>query len=465
MTVETAPVDPGLQSLEALESGYQGLPPWYDSPRIRPLITLAGQAVFSGTTFVSGAIVARTTSPEQFGIYSLVFIALAWALSMQGALVTTPYTFARRALDHSGQREYAGTVIWSQLAFASVATALLAGAAGIAHLSRDPATSAFVPVLLVVGVVSGVCLLRECCRQIAFGHEAYASVVALDTSVAVVQLGGLAIIGYLHVMSAVSAFIVIGAATVLPTCVWLWIHRELFDLRHPTLRGHAAQSWQFGKWIVAGVLLHALAKDTFPWILSILHGTRAAGTLAAAFGVAFLVNPILTATTNMLGPLFARRLADDGPAALHALVMRYTRLAILLAALYGGVLMIAGTWLTTLIYGPQYAESGRVAGWLALGIAASVVTLPIGVGLYAMRRTSVTFRAVCVAVVIAVVISGPLVYRYAAWGVAFALLLENIGESLAKAWWYRGIVRAEQSAAVPVVPGQGIEGTLESIAG
>lgn len=405
--------------------------------RLKGTIAIADQGFASGATFLSGAIVARAGSLEEFGLYSLVLFALAWGYNMQGALVTTPYTFRRRQLAVPAQREYAGTVIWSQLAFAACVTVALAIASGSLRLAGSPHTRALAPVLLTAGLAAGICMLRECCRQIAYAHEILTSVLILDAGVAAIQLGGLGVLAHEHALTAARAFLIIGAAATVPTAVWLWTHRALFDFRHRALGGHAAGSWHFGKWIVAGVLLHSLAKDMFPWIVSAIHGTRAAGILAAAFGIAFLVNPILVATTNVLGPLFARRLAEGGTAELRRIVRRCTQVAVVVSIVYAATLMVGGAWATQLVYGAQYAESGRVAGWLALGIAVSVLTLPIGVGLYAMHRTDITFYAVGVAAAIAVIMSGPLVYRYAAWGVAVVLLVENVGESIAKAVWYR----------------------------
>jgi O-antigen/teichoic acid export membrane protein len=412
----------------------------------RRALALADQACSSGTTFLSGVIVARAGSLGEFGLYSLVLFALAWGYSMQGALVTTPYTFGRRELAARQQREYAGTVIWSQLAFAACVTVALAIASGSLRLGASPHTRALAPVLLTAGLAAGICMLRECCRQIAYAHELLKSVLIMDASVATLQLGGLGWLAHGHALTAAHAFLVLGAAATAPTAVWLRTHQGLFDFRHRTLSGHAASSWHFGKWIVAGVLLHSLAKDTFPWIVSAIHGTRAAGTLAAAFGIAFLVNPILVATTNVLGPLFARRLAEGGAAELRRVVWRCTQVAAVGSLVYAATLMLGGAWATTMVYGAQYAESGRAAVWLAVGIAASVVTLPIGVGLYAMHRTDITFHAVGVAAIVAVLAGGPLVYRYAALGVAVVLLLENVAESLAKAIWYHRLWGAPAAA-------------------
>jgi O-antigen/teichoic acid export membrane protein len=412
----------------------------------RGIMAIADQGFASGTTFVSGAIVARSASTQQFGLYSLVLIALFWGYSMQGALVTTPYTFRRRQLDGVAQQEYAGAVLGSQITVAATLAFGLAAASFAVRFVEGSTASALAPVLLAAGVAAAACMLRECCRQLSFAHELLGAACALDASVAVIQLTGLIILSHLNLLNASTAFLMIGASVVVPTAVWLWAHRGMFKRSKGAVLRHAIESWRFGRWIVAGVLVHSLAKDTFPWILGIVHGASAAATLAAGFGIAFLVNPILSATTNVLGPFYARRLADDGPDALRALVRRSTVIALAAGGAYAVVLMLAGPWLTSLIYGAQYAASGRIAGWLALGIAASAITLPIGVALYAMHRTEVTFRAVCVAAAIAVVVSGPLVYWYAAWGVALALLIENIGESVAKTVWYLRLVSVWRGA-------------------
>ncbi len=425
----------------------------------RGMLAIADQGFASGTTFLAGAIVARSTSTQQFGLYSLVLIALFWGYSMQGALVTTPYTFRRRQLEGAAQREYAGAVLGSQITVAATLAVALAAASFAVRFVTGSAANALAPVLLAAGVAAAACMLRECCRQLSFAHELLGSACGLDAGVATIQLTGLGLLSHFKLLTASSAFLMIGASTVVPTAIWLWTHRQLFQRSKGAVLRHAIESWRFGRWIVAGVLVHSLAKDTFPWILGLVHGASAAATLAAGFGVAFLVNPILSATTNVLGPFYARRLAEDGPAALRALVRRSTAIALAAGGAYAAVLMIAGPHLTSLIYGAQYAASGRIAGWLALGIAASAVTLPIGVALYAMHRTEITFRAVCVAAAIAVVVSGPLVYWYAAWGVALALLVENIGESLAKTIWYVRIAAVWRGAPSAVAPA----GTVEAM--
>jgi O-antigen/teichoic acid export membrane protein len=412
----------------------------------RAVAPLVGQAVFSATTFASGAIVARTATAEQFGLYALVVVSLAWACGLQGAAVTTPYTFCRQRLSAAEQREFAGAVLLSQLGFAALVAITLTAFAAIAVTVPAPGAPAFAAVLSMAGVTSGIWLLRECCRQLAIAHGDFASAVWLDVCVAVLQLGGLLAIAWRLEMTAPLAFATMGAAALLPTAVWLVLHRDRFSFALRSVPQHARTTWRFGRWIVAGVFVHALAKDSYPWILTAFHGPAATATFAAALGIAALVNPLMLGASNALRPAFARIYANGGAPALRTAVGRYTRIAVVAAVLYCGVMFVAGDWFAATVYGAQYAASGRIAAWLAVGIAASFVTLPVGIAAYAQNQAKITFQAVCVGALITIAIGGPLVARFIEAGAAAALLLANAGESIAKVWAYRRVQRRDAEA-------------------
>jgi O-antigen/teichoic acid export membrane protein len=425
-------------------------------PMNRSFLTLLDQAVYSGTTFLSGAIVAHFSAPEDFGLYSLVFIGLAWAFSLQGAIVTTPYLFRRRQLPEAEQRRYAAAVIVSQLIFAGGLSALCFVVASSGLIGGQASRQLVSSVIAMAGAVSGLCLMRECCRQMSFGHERFVPVLLMDAVVAALQLAGLWVVSHAGDMTVGRAFMIIGLANMLPMAAWLVTNRDLFEFRHLALRHHAAQSLRFGRWIIAGVVVHAVAKDTFPYLVTGFHGTRAAASLAAAFGIGFLGNPLITAATNWLSPIMARSYAESGRSALAAAVVGYTRVAVIVSTLYAGAILLFGEQLSTLVYGAQYAGSGYIAGWLAVGVAISSATLPIGVALYAQHRANVTFGAVCVAALIAAVVSVPLVAKYAALGAAIALLLENVGESITKVVWYRKVMRADARTDALVATGPAV---------
>jgi O-antigen/teichoic acid export membrane protein len=272
---------------------------------------------------------------------------------------------------------------------------------------------------------------------LSFAHERVASAFWLDASTSFIQFGGLGLLIWRHAFSAAHALYALGVATAIPTVVWLVLNRSLFTFVRARLRSDAVLSWKTGRWLVAGVVAHFAAKDLYPWLLEATRNVQTVALFAAASGVAMLINPAITGTQNTLGAAYAREFAERGEVGLRHRVKRDTRIAVYSMIAYVAALAIAGQWLAGTIYGAQYRSSGPLVALIALSLAASVVTMPIGLGLFALDRTRTTFGAVCVAIVVSVVAGIPLAAKFGATGVGIALCLSNAAESIVKVWLYR----------------------------
>jgi O-antigen/teichoic acid export membrane protein len=413
------------------------------------LLALADQGVASGTTFVSAAVVARSTRPDQYGAYALVLSGLFVAVNLQGAAVTTPFNYRRHSLPPAEQRRYAGSVIISQLIF-GLLVAIGFCAAAIAVTSRGGSAPMFPPILYAAGMAGGAYLLRECCRQLSFAHERVASALRLDVATSIIQFGGLAALHWRGVFTASHALMVLGAATAFPAAVWLIANRDSFHVTPSLLGADMLTSLKAGRWLIAGVVAHFAAKDLYPWLLEATRNVQTVALFAAASGVALLINPAVVGIGNTLSAAYAREVAERGEPGLRSRVRRDTRLAALCMLGYVVVLAVAGRWLSVTIYGSQYSMSGTLITLIAISLAASVVTLPIGLGLFALDRTHTTFTAVCVAIAVSVIAGIPLATRFGAIGVGVALCLSNSAESLVKTVLYRN--QGALPAAVPPVP-------------
>lgn len=402
------------------------------------VLALGDQAVVSGTTFLSAAIVARSTSPAEYGSYTLILSALFVAVNLQGAAVTTPFNYRRHSLSPHDQRAFAGSVISSQLIFGATAALLFCLAASVLRRrGGDQQNLAFASLLFAVGATSGAYLLRECCRQLSFAHEQVGSALWLDAATTILQFSGLAILKWRHAFTASHALLVLGVATAVPAVAWLIVHRSQFHFVVARLRSDAVLSWKTGRWLVAGVVAHFAAKDLYPWLLEATRNVQTVALFAAAAGVAMLINPAVTGFSNTLGAAYAREFAERGEVGVRHRVKRDTKIAVYCMIAYVGALAMVGGWLCTTIYGAQYGSSGPLVGLVALSLAASVVTTPIGLGLFALDRTRTTFGAVCVAIVVSVVAGIPLAAKFGATGVGIALCLSNAAESIVKVWLYR----------------------------
>jgi len=54
-------------------------------------IALTDQAVASATNFLTGVIIGRACTKEQFGLYMLGFSIVLFVMSLQTSLISTPY--------------------------------------------------------------------------------------------------------------------------------------------------------------------------------------------------------------------------------------------------------------------------------------------------------------------------------------------------------------------------------------
>jgi O-antigen/teichoic acid export membrane protein len=366
---------------------------------------------------------------------------LAWATNMQSAFITTPYVYGNASLDPQHRRAYAGSTLLGQGAYAIVATVVLLTAAWV--LSHGTARAAFVPILAALGAMLWFQLIKEYCRQVAFAHLQVASALWLDTAVGVLQIGGLLVLARAGGMSVTRAYWVIGVASILPSVCWLVANRRAFLFQRAALGSAVRQNWEFGRWMPGGYIMNAASRDAYPWLVTAMRGAASTGTLAASAGTAFLVTPIITGVSNVLAPTFAKHYASGGVAALRRLVMQATVLGLAGIACYCLVMFFIGGRVASLVYGASYASDGRIVALLTLSVAATVVSTPVGMAMYVVRRADVNFYAAGMAVVVMIVLGIALVYHWGVLGAAIALVCGNMAESLYKWSRYEATLRAD----------------------
>ena len=93
------------------------------------LLSLADQAISSGTNFLTGVIIGRTCAAEEFGLYLLGFSLLVFALDVQNSLISTPFVVLSPRLEASARARYTGSTLVHQLCLSAVTVFVLLGGA------------------------------------------------------------------------------------------------------------------------------------------------------------------------------------------------------------------------------------------------------------------------------------------------------------------------------------------------
>lgn len=386
-------------------------------------LAVAGQAFASLTNFGTGMIVGRASGPADLGLYYLGFTILVFILEMQNALISTPYSVYAPRKNGDDAAWYRGSVLVHQGFLCLLVSLAFLLAALIASYGVGP--QGISTVFLALAAASTGFLLRDQARRLCFAHMRMDLALVSDAAVAVLQLGGLALLWYLGGLNAVTAYLIVGVACGVAAAAY--ILTELRTARVSFARGRQefARHWEFGKWIVASALVWSLSMNFYPWFIDYFHGTGAAGIWAAGFTLVSLGNVFIMGIHNFLGPKIATVYATSGEAALRAYVLEAClMLAIPLVALCV-FLHFAGPFLLTTIFGEPFREAAGILVWLALNLSALGLGFIFSRGLFALERASLDFQVNFVPLALLFAAGVPLVRTYGLRGAAWALCLSS----------------------------------------
>jgi O-antigen/teichoic acid export membrane protein len=397
--------------------------------RLSTLFSLADQGVVSLTTFLTGVLVARFASKEELGLYAIGFSCVLVAGNVQQALVSLPYMVHGAKVPEAERAAYAGSSLLHQLAVAALTSAALAIGAWVAHLGG--ASSALT--LLVVAAAVPFTLARDFARHLLFVRLRFASALALDATVAGLQLAVVGSLAWRGLLTARSAYAAIGAACAVGALAAGALARRSFEVRPARAAADFRANWATARWSLASGLVGILGGQVYPWFLVALRGAAEAGAFAACAGIAFIANPLLLGLGNALAPRILHAYAARGAAGLREAVRQGT-------LLFGGVmcvvsptLLVAGGFLLNVVYGARYQEYGLTVGLLSLAQAVEVTSWPLSSALFAVERARAIVVASVVSLGLALTVGVALVRSHGPTGVACALLLVN-AVSLAYRW-------------------------------
>jgi O-antigen/teichoic acid export membrane protein len=388
---------------------------------------VVGNGFARGLTLLNSMAVARVLGPEDFGKFSLFYVASVLAWQMPQGFDTTYVRFARGCSDRGAKQEYLKASIAGKAAY--VLVALLIAVAGLAIRDAVTASSESYGSLLLSGIVSGCALSFNGSVTVVFQEREqfgrYSLMNNLTSgafSLALLALwlwpGAFAISNILSAYIAVS--IVIGtvslAVVLAKTGGWSGFRRERFF-----------EVVSFGKWIFGVTILYYLFQRCDVLLLARLLPYGNVGVYSTAAQLAMLVSLL----TGSVGAVFM-------PKAMEATKSRdglraYVRAAALpVAAVLFGILALmafAGP-LLTLAFGEQYAAAVPILRILLLGWVFSTIYIPFSYMFYGLDEPQLRFALeavkltlVLVALIFLIPWLGP---TGAAWGVTGALAAEAV---------------------------------------
>jgi O-antigen/teichoic acid export membrane protein len=378
-------------------------------------LALADQAIVSAASFFTTVIIGRCTDPSQLGAYAIAISVLASLFTIQGVLITLPYSIQlHRPL--GTPQEHAGSSLAQTALFTGLVVAGLATAA-VGMLARG-ASPELVVMTWALAAVAPFALLREFCRRFSFAHFHLGHALALDSAVSVLQVATLAWLGRTGRMSAVTACAALGLSCAVAALGWFYVARGEFAIRRDQVGRTVKQSWSLGKWLFVNQIMVQVQRYVTHWLSLVIAGAAVTGVYAACLSIVAFANPVTFGLGNMLAPRSALAWKERGGAGLR-------RQAIGDAVLFAAVLapfcllaFFAGDDLMRFLYhGREYEGYGSLVTLLALATLASAVGTPASNALASMERPRAIFCVGAAAALLTVVLVW---WWMAEWGLAGA---------------------------------------------
>ncbi|MBX9826013.1 MAG: hypothetical protein K2Y27_13585 [Xanthobacteraceae bacterium] len=404
-------------------------------------MTIADQAIVSGTNFLTTVLIGRFAALSELGLYILGMSILTAILCVQESLITQPYTINRHK-DVMTPAQHTGAALVLGIMFSAMSVLVIVGiASGVSGLDRSPEFTALIWTLAGIGPFV---LVREFGRQTEFGHLNPAKALMMDIAAAVTQIATLAWLGWSGRMSAITALAASAAGCAVAGAIWCLLFRRAAAFDRSRLPTAMKQSWNLGKWLLANQVILVAQANVSIWMLAAIAGTTDTGIYAACVSVVSLSNPVVLGLSNLLLAKAAASFKDGGPARLRRETRKDALMLGAIMTLFAVPLSVFGNDIMRLVYPAQhYQNYNLVLALLATGQLVTAVAIPPFNALSGMDHVRLNFWIGLTATILTTVLLAVLVTKWGAVGAACALLAGAVVRCSAR-WWACLVLSAQQ---------------------
>ena len=352
---------------------------------------LADQTMVSGINFLTGILLARYLGIEEFGRFTLVWMAILFVNSIHHAMINSPMISIGSKQADSEIPTYYGAVLVQEVVFSSLTFLLLFGGT---WLSSVVFPEWEVRSLALPLAFAGLFDLSQCfLRRYYFTRGRAAVAFTVD---AIRYLGQTAILIWMFVYFTES----------LDTAKVLWIMSitaavavtigafffEPIKVDSVILKRVVFRHLHFSKWLTGTALMIWTNGSFFMIMTGALIGAWAVGALKAAKSIMGICHILVMGLENIVPAGAARKFHVGGKKALCDYLKR--------VALFGGsgtaiLAVIAaatpGFWLE-LVFGPEYREYGYLLQGFAVVYVLNFLCFPFMAGLQGMEKSKVIFK-------------------------------------------------------------------------
>lgn len=356
-------------------------------PAVGPALSFGDQALSSICNFLTTVLLARALGLESFGLYTMVWLALYFAMSLQLGLIVSPMMSIGTKERGAEADAYYTVIFLHQAGYAA-----LAAIAIFAVLSLTSGATSLDGVALPGAVTAAAYLTQDFLRRYLFARRRPAAVLLIDIVNQALKLAALAALWHAGLISVAHALWVVAAASAISAACGLLLSGP-FHWRPAAFADVTRRQWQSARWLVlTGCVQWALAYSGL-LVTAGLFGPKILGALRAVQSLLAVMSVVREALENIVPPLAGKALAEAGLPGLRQALTRAMGLALLIGVSAALGLALFGPWLLHRLYGAEILEFDWVIVWSALIFPMALSNVVLGCAFRALERTRPLFLA------------------------------------------------------------------------
>jgi len=357
--------------------------------------------------FLTGTLIARSSSLAEFGLFSLGTTIILLLVDIQAGLISTPQSINTAGYIGKREKSFSGSTLVHQICLGMAVSVLLytviiflrvtgSGIAGLAGM------------LPAIATFSLFVLMREYLRRYFYTVGQVGRVVLFDSLIIAVQLSVVYAIASWNLASAFLAHSIVGSAAAFFSLLTIYSLRSKFAVVKKNIWPDFISNFRIGKWAVVNNLSWTAGAYAYPWLLALIHGTQSTAVWAACMSIIGIMNMVLAGILNVLTPSMAKIFAEGDLKKFRRYVLRMCWNYVAVAIVLSIAPIIFGSSLITYVYGQSYDGAHPIIALLAANAIFGAVTGAAGRGLMVLGLSKEDF------IVNIIVLS--LVFTVGLWG-------------------------------------------------
>lgn len=391
-------------------------------------LALLDQAVFAGSNFVISILLARWLTAAEYGTYAVAFAVFLFLLNFHQALLLEPMLVFGSSVYRKCLRRYMKGLLTIHSGISVIfVIGLLAAAAVIYRIGNADGLPG---ALLGIAFTTPTVLLFWLTKRTFYLKLSPAPSAAAALLYCALTMGGLAVAYKNHLLSPLSAFILMGLGGLGASVVLLaYLASKLpASEEGPSTAETWKKHWDYGRWALGANAMMWIPINLFYPLVSRFCGLAQAGELKALMNFASPMLQTCAALSSLMLPYAARVMEQKGNAGVNTILRRMTLLCVGFAIPYWAVLILFKAQAFHLLYRGGYTQVEYLIPVVALASIAGSAFFGPSIVLRSLEAPRSVFAAVSFSSCVAVAVGIPLTKL---WGVGGAVWSIALSETLA----------------------------------